>query len=820
MNTSVAARPAFVARFNAFVTDQAPFAMEVARSALDAAVRQLPRQTFSSPRQLDTVRRLLAKELRLRLRPLPEDERLEVAPGVRMAERQGQAIEDLVEMCDGFLHRESLLASLSTAERREILGGMILTRAVDNRLKLLHAKGEVFWDEVQFPGTGYRSLGREAVYAAGLRLRRGSEWRGKDGGWNGDLVAPSRRGLGLALAMHPEPDLVYRALSAQAGKGGAPPAGRTSFFGDLARGVLPAANSAAISSLTATGFALALAREDAGRVAVVLVGDGGSALGEWHEAINQAALRRLPVVFLMESEPALASTEAAESAARQLADKAAGYGLLALRVDGADPDAVAVAAAWAVERARQGSGPTLLDLVAMRMCGVTHATDDFYLGQGAEPGWDYAELGSAGCADAESYRYWSERDPIQRYAARLAVEQLVTAEEVVTWKAEAEEVVEAETQRVLDAPWPKARTAGEGVFSDQPPAHRSDPLLRRVARQEVRQGLPDLETGAPYHPAGAGFGEAIQRGLEQALEADSRVFLFGPACEARDQRSAVLEPIRQLHGQRVPCSPSSPAGVLGICIGAALAGQRPIGEIRAAEIASAFNPLVTSAAQLRFRYGQPVPMVLRVPGGEAHSPDPASLTWFYSAPGLKIAVPSTPQDAQAMLLAAVEDPDPVLFYEPMELYESVELRQPLPDGLPEPLPLGRAALRRAGSDLLIVSWGALVHRALRVAEKLAEAGTGVAVLDLRSLVPLDRQCLLRCVRHCGRVLIVHRDSRMGGVGESLAAIIQEEAFEYLDAPVRILGALDTPMPYSPPLVEAFVPGQAEIERAARLLLAY
>lgn len=172
------------------------------------------------------------------------------------------------------------------------------------------------------------------------------------------------------------------------------------------------------------------------------------------------------------------------------------------------------------------------------------------------------------------------------------------------------------------------------------------------------------------------------------------------------------------------------------------------------------------------------------------------------------------------MVAAVADPDPVLYYEHIALYRDPRIKQPLPEDAPAPIPIGRAALRRAGDHLAIISYGAYVHVAMRVAERLAVDGFESAVLDLRSLAPLDRDAVLRVARHCSRVLIIHEDSRTGGIGESLAAIIQEEAFESLDAPVRVIGALDTPVPYSPPLEDVFLPGEAEIERAARLLVGY
>jgi 2-oxoisovalerate dehydrogenase E1 component beta subunit len=217
-------------------------------------------------------------------------------------------------------------------------------------------------------------------------------------------------------------------------------------------------------------------------------------------------------------------------------------------------------------------------------------------------------------------------------------------------------------------------------------------------------------------------------------------------------------------------------------------------------------------------------MVVRMPwGGLRHAgPYHSQNTegWFYRTAGLKIVAPSTPHDARALMASAVADPDPVLYYEHIALYRDPRIKQMLTDDPPAPIPLGRAALRRAGGDLAIVSYGAFVHVALRLAETLAKDGIEASVLDLRSLVPLDRDALLQVARHCHRVLILHEDSRTGGIGESLAAIIQEEAFESLDAPIRIVGALDTPVPYSPPLEGFYLPSDAQIERAARLLIEY
>jgi 2-oxoisovalerate dehydrogenase E1 component beta subunit len=315
-------------------------------------------------------------------------------------------------------------------------------------------------------------------------------------------------------------------------------------------------------------------------------------------------------------------------------------------------------------------------------------------------------------------------------------------------------------------------------------------------------------------------------GVGDALRADPRVFVYGEDVGSPYGNAfLLLRPLLKEFGDRIINSPLAEGAVLGVCVGAALAGQRPIGEIQFNDfVATGFNQLVNNAAKIRYRWGGSVPMVVRMPwGGLRHAgPYHSQNTepWFYRTAGLKIVVPSTPHDARGLMASAVADPDPVLFYEHIALYRDPRVRQALGDRPPSPIPLGRAALRRAGDDLLIVSYGAYVHVALRVAARLAADGVDASVLDLRSLVPLDREALLACARRCHRVLIVHEDSRTGGIGESLAAIIQEEAFESLDAPVRIIGALDTPVPYSPPLEEFYLPSDAQIERAVRLLVAY
>jgi 2-oxoisovalerate dehydrogenase E1 component len=602
--------------------------------------------------------------------------------------------------------------------------------------------------------------------------------------------------------------------------------GRDLHIGDLGWGILPATAPLGISSLTIAGVAMAFAREDSGRVAVSFIGEGGSSLGEWHEAINLCAAHRLPAVFCIQNnQTALSTPVAHQSAARVFADKAAGYGVPGITLDGTDPEAVAAAFAWAAERARAGRGPTLIELVAMRMCGHAHHDDMLYLGRDHQPSWTYPVLSDQGYADPAAYAFWAARDPISGYARRLAAEGVVAEAELVALQREAEGMVELEARRVIDAPWPDPGLVGVGVLAGEAPRRHVEVLERRAAPDSAA-APPPLDPGPPADPRGRTFLEAVMLGIRDALRADPRVFVYGEDVGGKYGNAfLLLRPLLKEFGDRILNSPLAEGGVLGVCVGAALMGQHPIGEMQFNDfVATGFNQLVNNAAKIRYRWGASVPMVVRMPwGGLRHAgPYHSQNTepWFYRTPGLKIVAPSTPHDARAFMAAAVADPDPVLYYEHIALYRDPRIKQALGEAPPAPLPLGRAALRRAGSDLGIISYGAYVHVALRVAERLARDGVQAAVLDLRSLAPLDRAAVLAVARQTGKVLLVHEDSRTGGIGESLAALIQEEAFEYLDAPVRVIGALDTPVPYSPPLEEAFLPSEAQVERAARLLAEY
>jgi 2-oxoisovalerate dehydrogenase E1 component len=816
-------RPALRARFAAFVAERHPFALRPAAAALEQAIdsRELD---FGDGFVIDSLRaplrRLLEQMLSEALVPTaPIDEPIpETTPGVSINQRLNTAVLEVIEDCDSFLRREAIAASISSDEKRDLLRGMLLTRATDNRLKQFFAGGEVRYGSASFQGKGFRSLGQEAVYAAALRLRKGP---------GGDVVSPMIRDLGAVLAMHNSRDTVRMVLSAQMAKAGPPMNGKDLHVGDWEHGILPAMAPLGSPALTIAGIAMAFALEKQERVAVSFVGEGTTSLGEWHEAINACAARRLPAIFCVENNQTALSTPVREqSAVRVFADKAAGYGIPSVTVDGTDPEKIAAAFACAAERARAGGGPTLIELVAMRMCGHAHHDDMLYLGKDPQPSWSYAQLTETGYANRELYDYWCARDPIATYAEKLERDGVIEPGDLERWQQETDALVEEEARKVIDAPWPDPAQAGEGVLADEPRRVHVEVLDETWRHEQARAPVLQVESAPPFDPKGKTLLEAVMLGVGDALRADPRTFVYGEDVGGKYGNAfLLLKPLLKDFGDRIINSVLSEGSTIGVCIGAALAGLRPIGEIQFNDfVATGFNQLVNNAAKTRYRWGGSLPFVLRMPWGGLRHAGPFhsqnTEAWFYRTPGLKIVAPSTPHDARALMASAVADPDPVLYYEHIALYRDPRIKQLLADEAPQPMPIGKAALRRKGDDLAIISWGAYVHVAVRVAEKLAKDGIEASVLDLRTLLPLDRDAILAVARHCNRVLIAHEDTRTGSIGESIAAIIQEEAFEFLDAPVRVVGSLDTPVPYSPPLEDEFLAGEDRVERAARLLIAY
>jgi 2-oxoisovalerate dehydrogenase E1 component beta subunit len=317
--------------------------------------------------------------------------------------------------------------------------------------------------------------------------------------------------------------------------------------------------------------------------------------------------------------------------------------------------------------------------------------------------------------------------------------------------------------------------------------------------------------------------EAIRQGIWEEMERDSNVFVLGEDVGVYGGAFKVTEGMLERFGaDRVVDTPISESGIVGAAIGAALVGMRPIAEMQFADfISCAFDQITNFAAKCRYRWGAGVPLVIRGPsgggihGGPFHSQNPEM--YYVHTPGLKVVAPSTAYDAKGLIKSAIRDEDPVIYFEHKFLYRRI--KEDLPEG--EILvPIGKAEVKKTGKDISVFTYGAMVHLALEAAGTLEKEGLELEVVDLRTLLPLDKECILESVKKTNKVILLHEDTRTGGISGEIAAIITEEAFEHLDGPIMRITAPDTPVPYSPPLEEFFLPKTGDIVRVARQLAAY
>ena len=531
----------------------------------------------------------------------------------------------------------------------------------------------------------------------------------------------------------------------------------------------------------ATGCALAFRIRDESRVAVGWFGEGASARGDVHECMTLAGTRKLPIVYVCDNNQWAYSTPTyLEYATEHVADRAQAYGFEGVVVDGTDVLAVYREAKRAIEKARAGGGPTLLECLTLRMEGHAVHDDAFYVPK-------------------VMFERWAESDPVERYRTWLQQNAAMTDEEetaIVEQVKSSAERVAAPRRRVADA--------------DRRGSHRR--RLRRPRR--ARDAAPQVMAEMTYL-------QAISDGLRTEMRRDKRVFVIGEDVGVYGGAFKVTLGFQEEFGPwRVIDAPLAETAIVGGATGAAIMGMRPVAEMQFSDFVScAWDHLVTIAAKQHWRAGTPIPIVLRLPsgggfsGGPFHSQNPESS--FAHIPGLKCVCPSTPEDAKGLLISAIEDPNPVLFFEHKHLYRRIKAE--VPEGR-YTTPIGKARVHQAGTDLSVITWGAMVYTAEEAAQQLGDVS--VEIIDLRTIMPWDKAAVLESARKTSKVLVLHEDTRTGGFGAEIAATIAEEAFEDLDAPVKRIAAPDTPVPFSPPLEKAFIPQVDDVVAGLRELAAY
>jgi 2-oxoisovalerate dehydrogenase E1 component len=684
---------------------------------------------------------------------------------------------------------------------------MKLTRDFDARFEALLLTGRV--------SKWYSEVGNEATtIPAGLALGAG------------DALCSLHRDLGAILAVYldpartfpglgfgepdgrrPDPEGLLLRLACQLlGKGAGFSQGveRSFHYGYLApeHGILHLGMISHLGSMipVAAGCAFAFRQRRSDRVAINFIGEGGTSTGDFHEGLNMAAVWKLPLILLIENNGYAFSTPAGQQyAARRLSDRGIGYGIAAETVDGNDPDAMAAALHRAVERARAGQGPMLLEAMLGRMRGHAEGDDSLKV------------------VPAEELAAYRAADPVPAYARRLAAEGVLDGTTAQRLDARIAELVERAITQAIDAPPPAPEVAMRPVFAPDGTA----PAV------EVERAAAPVEHSA-VRRAGSGqagettYVDAINLALREEMERDESVLVLGQDIGAFE---GAFRTTRGLHARwpdRVFDTPIAESGTIGIAIGAAVLGYRPVIEMQFADfISCGFNQLVNVAAKLYYRWQVPCPIVVRLPSGGGVGAGPFHSQndepWFAQTAGIKVLCPATAADARGLLKAAIRDPNPVMLFEHKFLYRRIKEILPEGEGLAR---IGEAKVIRQGTHLTLIAYGASTWTCLEAAADLAAAGVEAEVVDLRTLVPYDEDTVTASVKKTGRALIVHEAPLTLGFGAEVAARLAEAAFPWLDAPIRRVTYPDRPVPYARVLENVLLPTSEKVLAAAREVLAF
>jgi len=645
---------------------------------------------------------------------------------------------------------------------------ILLPRLIEEKMLVLLRQGKL--------SKWFSGIGQEAI-AVGVTAALEPD----------DPILPMHRNLGVFTGRSVDLPTLFRQLLGRDG-GFTRGRDRTFHFGHVEKHIVGMISHLGAMLPVADGLALAARLKGERRVVAAFTGDGATSEGDFHEAVNLAAVWRLPVLFVIENNQYGLSTPVSEQyACKDLADRGSGYGIAAVVADGNNLLGVYRIVSEAAERARRGEGPTLLEFKTFRIRGHEEAS-----------GTDYVP--------PALIEEWSRKDPVVGFETLLLNEGILSAAEREAAAQEIRNRVDALVTEALAAPEPTSSAAAElaDVFA---------PSLLHPAEPG-----PETKAAAPERR----YLDAIRDGLGVAMKRNARVVLMGQDIAEYGGVFKATQGLAEEFGkERVRNTPIIESGAIGAALGLALEGFVPMVEMQFGDfITCAFNQIVNNVAKTHYRWRARVPMVIRVPvgggvgAGPFHSQNVES--WFTGVAGLKVVAPATPCDAKGLLLAAFEDGNPVLYLEHKLLYRS--LKGPVPEGH-YTIPIGRAHIAREGDAATVVTYGVGVSWALEEAAAQAARGTRIEVVDLRSLIPWDRESVLASVRKTGRVLVLYEAPLTGGFGAELATVLGREAFDSLDAPVARVGGLDTPVPFSRRLEETYS-AKGRLAGALEELLAY
>jgi 2-oxoisovalerate dehydrogenase E1 component len=645
----------------------------------------------------------------------------------------------------------------------------------------------------------FSGIGQEAIAVGATMALQDDEW-----------IMPLHRNLGVFTSRNmPLHKLVKQWQGAQDGysKGRE----RSFHFGSKEHHICGMISHLGPQLAIADGVAFAHKLKKENKVSLAFTGEGGTSEGDFHEALNVAAVWDLPVIFIIENNGYGLSTPVSEQyRCAQLADRAKGYGMESVVIDGNDILTVYDTVKGVREYCIKNQKPYLIECMTFRMRGHEEASGTKYVPK-------------------ELFDKWSIKDPIKNFETFLIAGRILTTDEIENIREEQKQTIEKELKVGFNSDPIVVKTEDElrDVYSSKPPKEEF-----AVAQPSLNQDTNHLsasskgEVSVLMVPPGRDrkgavrFIDAIKEALHQSMQKHSNLILMGQDIAEYGGAFKITEGfVNEFGKERVRNTPLCESAIVGTCLGMSLEGFKTVMEMQFADFVSVgFNQIVNNLAKIHYRWGQNADVVIRMPTGAGVGAGPfhsqSNEAWFVHTPGLKVVYPSTPADAKGLLIAAINDPNPVMYFEHKALYRSIS--GPVPEDYFE-IEIGKARQVQTGNEISIITYGAGVHWA----EDYAAEHTDISfdIVDLRTLLPLDYDAIASSVKRTGKVLLLHEDTLTGGIGGEIAAWIVENCFQYLDAPVMRCASVDTSVPFNLELEKNFL-AKAKLDEYVKKLISY
>lgn len=653
--------------------------------------------------------------------------------------------------------------SLTDSQLRKLYEALVRPRLIEEKMLILLRQNKI--------SKWFSGIGQEAIAVGVTEALQPDEY-----------ILPMHRNLGVFTSRRLPLDRLFAQWQGTM-RGYTKGRDRSFHFGTKEHHIVGMISHLGPQNGVADGIALASLLNKEKKVTVVFNGDGGTSEGDFHEAVNVAAVWDLPVIFLIENNGYGLSTPSNEQfRCRHFIDKAIGYGITGVQVDGNNILEVYHTVHDLAMSIRSNPRPVLLECITFRMRGHEEASGTRYVPK-------------------ELMEEWAKKDPVENYEKFLLDHGVLHAEEVTEIKRKIKEEIEAGLKVAFAETYPVPDTNRE--INDVYAPHVSGEIKPASDRVSEKR-----------------FVDAISEGLWQSMERHPNLVLMGQDIAEYGGVFKITEGfVKHFGRERVRNTPLCESAILGAALGLSVKGMKAMVEMQFADFVSeGMTQIVNNLAKIHWRWGQHADVVVRMPTGAGTAAGPfhsqSNEAWFFHTPGLKIVYPSSPYDAKGLLCAAFEDPNPVMYFEHKFLYRSV--KDMVPDDF-YTVPIGKARLVREGSDFTVITYGLAVHWVLEELDNMQ--GISADVLDLRTLLPWDKEAIEQTVRKTNRVLIVHEDTLTGGIGAEISAWITEHCFTCLDAPVMRVASLDTPIPFAPTLEANFLP-KGRIRHAIEKLLAF